>query len=73
MFVLGFVVRFIGISENLFCPIMKKKYIYIFYLVQVSQCYQAVSLLIFVKEQCIIRNGHFPASMLYFYELVIKI
>lgn len=29
MFVLGFVVRFIGVSENLFCPIMKKKYIYI--------------------------------------------
>ena len=40
---------------------------------QVSQCYQAVSLFIIVKEQCIIGYGCFPTSVFYFYELVIKI
>lgn len=42
-------------------------------MVQVSQCYQTVSLLIVVKEQCIVSYGYLPAPVFYFYELVIKI
>jgi hypothetical protein len=42
-------------------------------MVQVSQWYQAVSLLIIIKEQRTFSNGHFSASVFHFHELVIKI
>ncbi|KAF1868742.1 hypothetical protein Lal_00036180 [Lupinus albus] len=40
---------------------------------QVSQCHQAVPLLVIIKEQCPLCNDHFPASVFHFHELVIKI
>ena len=47
--------------------------IFLFYTVQVSQCHQAISLLVIIEEQCPLCDGHFPTSVFHFHELVIKI
>lgn len=41
--------------------------------VQVPKRYQAVVVFIIIKEQCIVSNGYFPASVFYLHKLLIKI